>query len=156
MRLILAFLIVVGLSACAGTGSRDLSSGLPEDFDASDYQRYWVPEATDKPAVVSLIKQADALMDEQAYEPAVDKLERLLRIEPAYALAWSRLSWIALQSFVPSRAVQMAQRSNSYAHSNTALKVINWSFIRDASTLMNDDAAVQRAQQMIRALGVHE
>lgn len=152
-RLIPVLLIAASLAACTLTSTREPSSGLPDDFELADYQRYWVPQPGDKPAVVDLIKQADTLSSERAFEPAVDKLERLLRIEPTYALAWSRLSWIALQTFEPSRAMRMAQRSNSYAYNNTALKVINWSFIRDAASSLNNDAAVQRAQQMIEDLG---
>ena len=118
----------------------------------------WNPEEFSKRAqetnraVKALLKQADVFILYNALEQASDKLERLLRIEPTYAPAWSRLSWIALQSHYPGRAKQMAQRSNSYAHDNNKLKVLNWSFIRQASQQMNDFEAVHRAERMIETL----
>ncbi len=83
---------------------------------------------------------------------AADKLERILRIKPDYAPAWSRLSWLALQTNSPERSVQMAKRSNSFAQSNTELQSLNWSFIRAASQLLNDDETYLRANQKIESL----
>lgn len=104
-------------------------------------------------AVKELLRQADALINKNAMEQASDKLERLLRIEPGYAQAWSRLAWIALQGHYSERSRQMAQRSNSYAFDNNNLKRLNWSFIREASALMNDAWAINEAERMIKSLG---
>jgi hypothetical protein len=81
-------------------------------------------------------------------------LERVLRIKPSYAPAWSRLSWLALQMNLPKRSVQMAKRSNSFAFSNPDLQSLNWSFIRAASQSLNDEATYQRANQKIESLKV--
>ncbi len=79
-------------------------------------------------AVGLLLKQADELMVESDFVRSSDKLERLVRIEPKFAQAWSRLAWIALKKGEAKRSHQLAQRSNSYSRDNTRLKILNWSF----------------------------
>jgi len=76
----------------------------------------------------------------------------VLRVKSSYAPAWSRMSWLALEVNSPKRAVQMAKRSNSFARGNRQLQSLNWSFIRDASQMLNDDEAYQRAGQKIDSL----
>ena len=99
-----------------------------------------------------LLKEADGLIEDRAFNAATDKLERALRIRPAYAQAWSRLSWLALQTDSPKRSVQMAKRSNSFAFSNTKLQTLNWSFIRSASKALNDKDTYRQATQKIESL----
>lgn len=115
-----------------------------------------LPESSDgsRRAVKALLSQVDVFILYNSLELASGKLERLLRIVPTYAPAWSRLSWIALQSHSPERAKQMALRSNSYAQGNNKLKILNWSFIRQASQQMNDAEEVRRAERMIETLEV--
>jgi tetratricopeptide (TPR) repeat protein len=112
------------------------------------------PAKTSYPAaVISLAQQSDALIAKYDYAQASDKLERALRIAPDYAPGWSRLGWIALQNGDLAKARQLADRSNSYASGQVALKLLNWKIIRDASLQMKDDANVQRANRNIEALG---
>ncbi len=103
-------------------------------------------------AVGQLLQQADDLMVQANLEQAGDKLERLVRIEPKFAQAWSRLSWIALEKGDAKRSRQLAQRSNSYSHGNTKLKILNWSFIKKSGELLNDSNIIQQAQKMILKL----
>mgnify|MGYP003943675407 CR=1 FL=1 len=106
----------------------------------------------DYEAIRVLLDEADQLMAQQNVNAAADKLERVLRIKPDYAPAWSRLSWLALQTNSPERSIQMAKRSNSFARSNTELQSLNWTFIRAASQQLNDNETYQRANQKIESL----
>ena len=82
-----------------------------------------------------------------------DKLERLVRIEPKFAQAWSRLAWIALEKGEAKRSHQLAQRSNSYARNNNRLKLLNWRFIHKAAELQQNAEIMQQAEQAIKSLG---
>lgn len=162
-RIALLVLINAALLACSGVKRSDpfIVSEQPIELQVTGNQKFaaWIPE--NKPgkstgvnlAVLALLKQSDKLIMENELEQAADKLERLLRIEPTYAPAWSRLSWIALQTDVPVRARQMAQRSNSYAKTDKDLIILNWSFIRLASQQLQDNDEVLRAERMIEQLG---
>ena len=103
-------------------------------------------------AVGLLLKQADELMADADFAKSSDKLERLVRIEPRFAQAWSRLSWMALKNGDAKRSQQLAQRSNSYSRGNTDLKILNWNFIQKSGELLNDVDIVQQAQKMIKKL----
>ena len=50
------------------------------------------------------------------------------------------------------RSIQMAKRSNSFAYSDSELQSLNWSFIRAASQLLNDEETYFRANQKIESL----
>ena len=123
-----------------------------QKFPAWKQQDLPASSADTNKAVQDLLQQADALIAKNQMEQASEKLERLLRIEPSYAQAWSRLAWIALQSDSPGRTQQMAQRSNSYAYADKRLKVLNWTFIRQAAQLMGKDELVGKAEEMIKLL----
>lgn len=152
-------LLIVSLLSCSGIEQKQVMD------DAGVYETgiqlfpAWKPletsrsSATANMAIRELLAQADVLISQDAMEQASDKLERLLRIEPAYAQAWSRLSWIALQDHAPERSRQLAQRSNSYAYENRNLKLLNWTFIRQASELMQDEIGLREAESMIDRLG---
>lgn len=122
-----------------------------QKFTAWSQQGLSAPSTGKSKAVVELLQQADRLITSNQLEKASDKLERLLRIEPSSAQAWSRLSWIALENTRPRRTQQMALRSNSYARSKQ-LKALNWFFIREAGFLTNDNDAIKHAEAMIRSL----
>ena len=106
-------------------------------------------------AVQLLLTQADELMSVDNFEQAGDKLERLVRIEPQFAQAWSRLAWMALKNGQVKRSQQLAQRSNSYSRQNSQLKILNWSFIQQAGELLNDIDLVEQAQRMITKLSAN-
>ena len=104
------------------------------------------------PAVDDLMKQADTLIAANNLDAASEKIERALRISSDYAPAWSRLSSIALANNNPTRAIQMAKRSNSHAGNSVELKKLNWEFIREASDLLNDIEGVENADKAIGIL----
>jgi len=129
-----------------------MSNNIVDEPGNYKYGAWRLDNASDYEAINVLLKEADTFIETQALNAAADKLERVLRIKPEYAPAWSRLSWLALQMDSPKRAVQMAKRSNSFAYSDTELQVLNWSFIRTASKALNDDASYKRASQKIDSL----
>jgi Tfp pilus assembly protein PilF len=147
------------LASCAGIDNKaqDIyapveSTGL-QKFPAWELEGSLASPTNTNRAVMELLKQADELIANNQMEQASDKLERLLRIEPTYAQAWSRLAWIALENNQPKRTQQMSQRSNSYASGNKRLKALNWSFIRESGQRTGDEAVIVNAEKMIESLG---
>lgn len=108
--------------------------------------------ASSNRAVGQLLQQADELMAAANFAQAGDKLERLVRIEPQFAQAWSRLAWMALKTGDAQRSRQLAQRSNSYSRDNDNLKLLNWRFIKTAGESLQNADIVQEAEQMIKSL----
>ncbi len=154
LRIIFSLFLILLIVSCAST-EKHTSSGSMADEQGSYKYDAWRPDTTGEyEAINLLLNEVDQLIEKQAFEAAADKLERVLRIKPKYAPAWSRLSWLALQTNAPKRSVQMAKRSNSFAFSNLALQVLNWSFIRDASEVLNDEKSYHRANQKIDSLKI--
>jgi len=143
------------LISCASTEKRAITENMVED-DAGlyKYDAWRLKNTTEFEAINVLLDESDRLIENHAFDAASDKLERVLRIKPNYAAAWSRLSWLALQMNSPERSVQMAKRSNSFAFSNPELQALNWSFIRAASKSLNDEKSYHRANQKIESLKV--
>ena len=152
------FVFFFMLASCAGVDDKAQVSPQPaeagsmQNFPAWKQKNLSASTADTNKAVVDLLQQADALIANNQMEQASEKLERLLRIEPSYAQAWSRLAWIALQSDSPGRTQQMAQRSNSYAHGDKSLQLLNWTFIREAAQQMGKEELLRKADEMIKLL----
>jgi tetratricopeptide (TPR) repeat protein len=152
VRLFFCLLLSVLLVSCASTEKRETTGDSIADTGNFKYDAWRLDDSGGLDAINVLLDEADMLMQENAYDAAEDKLERALRIKPEYAPAWSRLSWLALQMDSPKRCVQMAKRSNSFAASDPELQSLNWSFIRTASKLLDDEEAYDRASQKIESL----
>lgn len=150
--LILCFSLCLLLVSCASTDRRDLDESFTETQSNLKYDGWRLDNSIEFGAINVLLSEVDKLIANDAFDAATDKLERVLRIKPEYAPAWSRLSWLALQTDSPKRAVQMAKRSNSFAYSNTKLQLLNWSFVLAASEALNDEEAFFRASQKIESL----
>lgn len=149
IRLFAGLFLSILLVSCASIDQQDSIVDLPGSYR---YAAWRLQDTQSNEAINVLLDEADVLIEQGAHNAAIDKLERVLRIRPEYAPAWSRLSWLALESNSPKRSVQMAKRSNSFAFSNTELQTLNWSFIRDASKALNDTKTYQRANQKIESL----
>ena len=157
-RLISCLWLAAFLISCASTdkytASDDIIGGPAQKAGNYKYDA-WRPDSSGEyEAINVLLDEADVLIKNHTFDAAADKLERALRIKPEYAPAWSRLSWLALQMNSPERSVQMAKRSNSFAFSNPELQSLNWSFIRAASKVLNDEESYNRANQKIESLKV--
>ncbi len=151
--------LTVFLASCTSMyGSKEnANTGMHQSQHDTGSYKYtaWQPAvSTEYEAINVLLDEADVLIENSAFDAAVDKLERVLRIKPEYAPAWSRLSWLALQMNSPKRSVQMAKRSNSFAFSDPELQSLNWSFIRAASETLNDEESYYRANQKIESLRI--
>ena len=149
LRFIISVTIAVMLVSCTTPGPQEMDEDRPGFYK---YDAWRLKSSVDFEAINVLVDDADKLIENNAYNSAADKLERVLRIKPDYAPAWSRLAWIALQEDSPKRSVQMAKRSNSFVRSNTELQLLNWSFIRTASQQMNDEKNYLKADQKINSL----
>lgn len=147
-----SIILLVLLASCASTEKHSITEDVVSDTGNYKYAAWRLDNTGQFEAINVLLDEADMLIENRAYNSAVDKIERALRIKPEYAPAWSRLSWLALQMDSPERSIQMAKRSNSLAFSEPELQVLNWSFIRAASEVLNDEDGYQRANQKIESL----
>lgn len=151
LRLLSFLLFSILLASCASTEKQDEDS-LSDKTASYKYAAWRLDDAPQSEAIYVLLGEADALIESNNFDAATDKLERVLRIKAEYAPAWSRLSWIALQTDVPKRSIEMAKRSNSFAHGDTKLQLLNWTFISTASKTLNDEDLYLRANQEINSL----
>lgn len=151
LRLLSFLLFSILLVSCASTEKQDEDS-LIDKTASYKYAAWRLDGAQQSEAIYVLLGEADALIESNNFDAATDKLERVLRIKAEYAPAWSRLSWIALQTDVPKRSIEMAKRSNSFAHGDTKLQLLNWTFISTASKTLNDEDLYLRANQEINSL----
>lgn len=151
-RLFSCFFLTVWIASCATTEEQTITESRIDDVGNYKYAAWRLDGSGEFESINVLLDEADLLIENQAYNAAADKLERALRIKPEYAPAWSRLSWLSLQMNSPARSIQMAKRSNSFAFSDPELQLLNWSFIRTASEILNDDDTYYRANQKIEEL----
>ena len=138
------------LASCASTTKQ--ADSVVDESGNYKYDAWRLNGSAELEAINILLDEVDVLIENDALNAAADKLERVLRIKPEYAPAWSRLSWLALQMDSPKRSIQMAKRSNSFAYSNPELQALNWSFIKSASQKLQDEASYNRANQKIDSL----
>ena len=150
-RLTICLLLSIFIISCAST-SPPVGDDIVEKSADYKYTAWQINDSKTYEAINALLEQADVLIKNKNVNAAEDKLERVLRIKPDYAPAWSRLSWLALQVNDPERALQMAKRSNSFAQSDVKLQTLNWSFIRAASQQLNDEETYLQADRKIEAL----
>lgn len=144
--------ISILLVSCASTEKPGVYDDIAGESASYKYQAWRLNDTAESEAINVLLTEIDALIEDNRFNAATDKLERVLRIKADYAPAWSRLSWIALQTDYPERSIDMAKRSNSFAYGDTGLQLLNWSFISTASKALNDEDNYLRAQQKIDAL----
>ncbi len=76
-------------------------------------------------AVTQLQREAVAAFDRGAYQQAVERLQRAIRIEPRNPLSWHYLAQTYWRSGDFARCVDMAQRSQAYGAGDERLESIN-------------------------------
>jgi cytochrome c-type biogenesis protein CcmH/NrfG len=131
MRRVAAFLALV-LAACAAPQPAPVETAPPVEQPAS------VPP----PPPSSTVKESVAvagLMDSARTDAAAGRLaeaaatlERALRIEPRNPRLWQELARVRLQQGDFLQAESLAQRSNSWAGSDSALRAENARIIEQA------------------------
>ena len=136
-RTLAAPVIALLLAACAST-PRPEPGPPPSPFST-------LPPHPETPAVASLID--NARLDSQAgrYSNAAASLERALRMEPRNPRLWQELSRVRLSQRDFAQAESCAQRSNSWAGSDTALRFQNWQLIAQARDARGDSAGAKAA-----------
>lgn len=147
-RLLFSLFVLFFVASCASI-EKPVPDSIVEQPGNYKYPAWRIDAFTGNGAVTSLLNEVDMLIASEEFDAAADKLERILRINPQYAPAWSRLSWLALQTNSPQRSVQMAKRSNSFAFSDADLQWLNWSFIRDASKILHDEVSYNQARKKL-------
>ncbi len=150
-RLLSSLFLFLLLASCAST-EKVVTDNVVDQPGNYKYDAWQTGASTDNGVINSLLDEVDILIINQDFDAATDKIERILRIKPQYAPAWSRLSWLALQMNSHERSVQMAKRSNSFAFSDPGLQLLNWSFIREASKVLHDEESYHRANQKLESL----
>ena len=152
LRFLSYLFLSIFIVSCATTEKQEAYDPIADESASYKYKAWRLTGAEEFKAINDLIAEVDVLIENNSFDAATDKLERVLRIKAEYAPAWSRLSWIALQTDSPKRSVEMAKRSNSFAQGDTGLQRLNWSFISAASEELNDEDLYQRANQKIDSL----
>jgi tetratricopeptide (TPR) repeat protein len=147
---LVALLTLLGLLAGCGTlpggGGEPRSGPMPEITDE--------PPAIDQsdrrlPApVVALVAEARAHSATGDHEAAAAKLERALRVAPQNPVLWQNLAVVRYRQDRYAEAVNLAERSNSLAGDDPALRRENWALIAVARDLLGDadGAAAARRQ----------
>ena len=151
IRLITGIIVISTLLSCTTTAPFEEEKKDAARSTSDVLFEAWRDDAIDNAAVAKLIRQADVMMKYKQWDEAQGKLERTLRVSISYAPAWSRLSWLSLRAARHNKAIQLAQRSNSYT-SSVALQSLNWTFIRDANRLLGNTTEVDAANFKLRQL----
>lgn len=109
-------------------------------------------DAISGPAVLSLLRSAQAARAAGQYGQAAGSLERALRIEPRNYFVWSTLADTYLRQKNFDQAISVAQKSNSLGRGNVYVEQENWRVIRDARTASGNAAGAADAQARIDAI----
>ena len=152
LRVLSYLTLSILLVSCASTEKITIGDQVAAESASHKYEAWLLNNSAEFDAINVLLKEVDALIESRSYDAAADKLERVLRIKTEYAPAWSRLSWLALQTDSPKRSIQMAKRSNSFAQLEPKLRSLNWSFISAASKILGDEESYNQANQKIESL----
>jgi predicted Zn-dependent protease len=82
------------------------------------------------PAVVELLGNARAAMDESRWFDAAQSIERAIRIEPHNSALWHELAQVRFAQGDYEQAMQLATRSNVLLDSRSSLKAKNDELIK--------------------------
>jgi len=110
--------------------------------------------ASQPPAVVALLDQAEQQANAGELESAAASLERAIRINPRSAVLWYHLATLRLSQGESAQAEQLAVKSNSLASGNAAQQARNWRLVAQARRQQNNPggaaAADDRAAELER------
>lgn len=97
------------------------------------------------PAVIALMKQAEANRRNGELDLAVSKLERALRIQPRNPGLWYQLALVRMQQQQPRLAEELAKKSISLAGNDRTLLRNNWRLISKAKSMEGDLSGAKEA-----------
>ena len=92
------------------------------------FNRYQVPTGQTQPgqsAVEELQGKARQALEQQAYQQAIDYLQRAIKFEPRNPLSWHYLAETYWRSGDKRRCIEMVERSFSYSSSADDLEQAN-------------------------------
>jgi hypothetical protein len=172
-RFALLGIVVLVLSACAGTGRSDRPAEVVEgavvpsqparpapgqtpSVTASDTQiaayrppvqpSYARPEP--KRAVAALMRRAEDQRASGELDAATVSLERALRIAPEEPILWHRLAEVRDAQRRPDLVVQLAAKSNALANpEDRQLRRDNWRLIAGARHALGDQDGAREAER---------
>lgn len=104
------------------------------------------------PAALSLVREADRLLDQGNAPAAITKLERAQRIAPRSAEVYFKLSEAYVQSQQLGRAEQFALKGLSLAGNNTGLQRAGWILLADIRRARGNVAGATEAEAKASAL----
>jgi len=90
------------------------------------------------PAVLTLVREAEASRSGGQLDNAAATLERAIRIQPRNSALWQQLASVRLQQLQPGLAEDLAKKSNVLAQGNRALIQKNWAIIAEARRQRGD------------------
>src|SRR6267142_618304 len=126
------------LSACASTPQFAPTPPPPPS-------PFSTPGHPESPAIASLMDNARAEYVAGRPANAAASLERALRIEPRNPRLWQELSRVRLDQKEFAQAESFAQRSNSWAGDDNALRFENWQLIAKAREARGDAGGAKAA-----------
>lgn len=97
------------------------------------------------PAVLALVREAEASRSGGQFDNAAAILERAIRIQPRNATLWRQLASVRLQQHQPGLAEDLAKKSNVLAQGNRALIQKNWAIIAEARRQKGDTQGAAEA-----------
>ena len=126
-----AALLALALAACAAPQPAPVESAPPPVVAAPPVEQP-APTAKESVAVAGLMDSARTDAAAGRLAEAAATLERALRIEPRNPRLWQELARVRLQQGDFPQAESLAQRSNSWAGSDSALRAENARIIEQA------------------------
>ena len=133
MRTLIA-LLAIAVAACATGRQPEPGGPFPEPAPPLP-----APAArTENLAIAGLLDGARADAAAGRLANAAASLERALRIEPRNPRLWQELARVRLKQGDYAQAESTAARSNSWAGSDSALRVENWRLIAHAREARGD------------------
>jgi Tfp pilus assembly protein PilF len=127
-----AVFLVLALAACAAPQPAPVESAPPGEQPAPATPPAASSTAKESVAVAGLMDRARTDAAAGRLAEAAATLERALRIEPRNPRLWQELARVRLQQGDFPQAESMAQRSNSWAGSDSALRAENARIIEQA------------------------
>ena len=141
-------LLLCGLLPIACTTTRPPALEVPSEAP----EKIIYPSPQTSPAVVDLLNQAHAAIQQGQYQRADVLLERCVRIEPRNPSLWNYLAKLRLHQGHVQQAMDLAAKSNALASNNSKLKADNWRIIAHARYQNGDIYGAKDAEQKADAL----
>ena len=129
-RLFLSLLLILLIAGCSTRPRAPADVPAPPPLEPQ--AEPGPPAGREGSAVAGLMASARADAESGRLPNAAASLERALRIEPRNPRLWQELARVRLQQRDYAQAESLAQRSNTYAGSDSALRAENARIIEQA------------------------